>query len=785
MSWTVPIAIKSKPPIITNKNTFILPKEDKNDKFNNSQVKENEVPAIKTDVITFREQIVKLKDNEVITLANNVYKPDMLYKFPKRDGRCFRMEWLDQFSWLCYSPSVDGAFCLHCVLFGDKFPSKNGKTKRLVTEPFFHWTKASSFFKQHEAGKQGLHQHTSSFYLTLKNQLSGKEETIHSMIDSQYKKNVENNRQKLRPIVDTVKLCGHLNLPLRGHRDDSKYHPEVGQYGNSGVGNFVELLNFRVRSGDVTLKNHMETCQKNASYISKTAQNEIINCAGNVITENIVKEIKINKFFSIIADEATDSSNEEQMSLVLRYVNSQNEIKEDFIRFLACSYGITGADLENILLEALSDLGLDIMDARGQGYDGAGNVSGHTKGLASRILRINPKAFYTHCHSHRLNLAIMKACSIDLVVSVLDQIKEIYYFFANSPNREKILNKQIDCHCSHIKKEKLKDPCRTRWIERIKGIDTFQQAYIAIYYTFLEMRQNQDNKFNPTTKHKAASFLEMISKFSFIISMVVTRQIFDLTIDVTTNLQAREIDIQNCNDLIETLINSTKKYRDNIDQEFQNWYEEALNIAKSVEVDEWFPRINSSKRQQHRDNTPAENAREYYKRSLAIPFIDYFINELDVRFSKGQEVIFCGLAILPSNIIKYKSWKSDFLKFCNFYKDDFPNFVSIQAELQLWETYWSNKTKPKTVAETLKKVNFNAFGNIKTALRILGTLPVTSCECERSISALRRLKDYTRTTMVNERLNGLALMYIHKDLNPDVEEIINKFSSGNRRLDFT
>ena len=65
-------------------------------------------------------------------------------------------------------------------------------------------------------------------------------------------------------------------MAFRGHRDDQKYHPPVGEYSReSGVGNFVELLNFAVRRGDTVLKEHLETCAKNASYISKTTQNEI------------------------------------------------------------------------------------------------------------------------------------------------------------------------------------------------------------------------------------------------------------------------------------------------------------------------------------------------------------------------------------------------------------------------------------------------------------------------------------------------------------------------------
>ena len=46
-------------------------------------------------------------------------------------------------------------------------------------------------------------------------------------------------------------------------------------------------------------------------------------------------------------------------------------------------------------------------------------------------------------------------------------------------------------------------------------------------------------------------------------------------------------------------------------------------------------------------------------------------------------------------------------------------------------------------------------------LRILWTLPVTSAECKRSFSTLKRLKTYLRSTMNTERQSGLAVMNIH------------------------
>ena len=58
------------------------------------------------------------------------------------------------------------------------------------------------------------------------------------------------------------------------------------------------------------------------------------------------------------------------------------------------------------------------------------------------------------------------------------------------------------------------------------------------------------------------------------------------------------------------------------------------------------------------------------------------------------------------------------------------------------------------------------------------TLPVTSVMCERSISNLRLVKNDLRSTVTNDRLNGLALMYVHRNLTKqlDLDEIVDNFS---------
>ena len=82
------------------------------------------------------------------------------------------------------------------------------------------------------------------------------------MLDRQFKLEVSENRKILRSIIDTIIFSRRQGLALRWHRHDSRYHPDVGEYSTGSVGNFIELLNYRVRGGDKDLEKHLESYSK-------------------------------------------------------------------------------------------------------------------------------------------------------------------------------------------------------------------------------------------------------------------------------------------------------------------------------------------------------------------------------------------------------------------------------------------------------------------------------------------------------------------------------------------
>ena len=99
-------------------------------------------------------------------------------------------------------------------------------------------------------------------------------------------------------------------------------------------------------------------------------------------------------------------------------------------------------------------------------------MAGEKNGCAAHICRVNHKALYSHCYSHRLVLS--SSCTVPLVIDMMKHIKVLSYFFNSSEGRQRLLSKNIEKYCPESSKSKLLDVCRTRWVSRIDGMALFE-----------------------------------------------------------------------------------------------------------------------------------------------------------------------------------------------------------------------------------------------------------------------------------------------------------------------
>ena len=219
-------------------------------------------------------------------------------------------------------------------------------------------------------------------YITFRNTFcSHNTQPVNIQLDKINQNQISQIRKILSLILKDVLFCARQNIALRGHRDDAcqLQSPE------NNSGNFQNLLNLMEHCGDNVLEEHFKNAPRNATYRPKITQNNIIDKRAKFVTDNVVNEVKEAKYFSIVADEVSDVSVKEQLSLVIRFVDSESHITEEFHRFIHCVEGTSGAAIADLMFGQIKTFGLDMNNCHGQGYDGADNMSGNNKGVSSWI----------------------------------------------------------------------------------------------------------------------------------------------------------------------------------------------------------------------------------------------------------------------------------------------------------------------------------------------------------------------------------------------------------------
>ena len=75
------------------------------------------------------------------------------------------------------------------------------------------------------------------------------------------------------------------------------------------------------------------------------------------------------------------------------------------------------------------------------------------------------------------------------------------------------------------------------------------------------------------------------------------------------------------------------------------------------------------------------------------------------------------------------------------------------------------------------------FPNADIALRIFVCTPASNCSGERSFSVLKRVKNYLRSSMLQERLNALAILNIESEMVQalDFDRLVTSFAEKRSR----
>ncbi|XP_071034198.1 zinc finger MYM-type protein 1-like [Parasteatoda tepidariorum] len=193
----------------------------------------------------------------------------------------------------------------------------------------------------------------------------------------------------MQRILACMRYLNIQNLPLRGHVE------KLALQDGTNVENLLSLLRLVTQFNPLLanyLKHATET-PKTVSYLSPQIQTEFIHLLASTVQNQLINDIKRNKYYGLLFDSTPDISHREQMSQVARYVdadfiNKKVSIKESFSGFIEIP-AKDAVSIENTILGKLNCDEISLTNCRSQCYDNAVVMAGHTSGVQQRIMEKN------------------------------------------------------------------------------------------------------------------------------------------------------------------------------------------------------------------------------------------------------------------------------------------------------------------------------------------------------------------------------------------------------------
>lgn len=225
------------------------------------------------------------------------------------------------------------------------------------------------------------------------------------------------------------------------------------------------------------------------------------------------------------------------------------------------------------------------------------------------------------------------------------------------------------------------------------------------------------------------------------------------------------------------------------DERKESEFTEVFNIVDSMAAVSGcsltIPRICTLQR--HRSNVQSSSPKSYYKHSVVIPMYDSLLCELKSRFTQLSKSATIALKLVPFMASKVSSDDVSIIK--KTYLSLMPEPCTFEAELKRYKALCATSGSLPTgfdCKSILSFINSALYPNIFNIMKAVFTFPVTSANVERANSSLKFIKSDRRATMTDDRLNALLLLFVHRNIQIDYDEIVTAFGSQHsRRLDFS
>ena len=239
--------------------------------------------------------------------------------------------------------------------------------------------------------------------------------------------------------LENVRFLSRHGFPLRG---------------NNKEGNFDQML-MHASSYDPRLAEWLQ--KERGKYTHPDSQNQFLKIMSLSILRKIASNIQNGIYYTIMTDEVTDASNDKQFVLCLRSVDDDLFPHEDLIGLYKVP-NICANTLVSCIRDALIRMNLSMNKCRDQG-------PGAKTGVSTQIKSEEPRAIFTHCYGHSLQLAVGDTIKgIKNLVDMFDTTAEISKLLKFSAKRDATFDRIKEAISPETSDFRVL--CPTRWTVR-------------------------------------------------------------------------------------------------------------------------------------------------------------------------------------------------------------------------------------------------------------------------------------------------------------------------------
>ena len=647
----------------------------------------------------------------------------------KEKGRTlhFQQHWYTKFPWLHYCPQLQAVICFSCATADNQDLLKSERCEQaFISAGYKNWKKALEKFNSHQSS-------TSHKQAVFKLSQRDKGVNVAAQLNTQFQRQQEQNRICFLKVVSSVKYLLRQGLAFRGHTETE--------------GNLYQLLLMQAKSDP----DMQQWLRRSTSFISHECIEEIQTIFSHNILRAITADIKETQHYAVIVDGTQDIKMKEQESVCIRRVDKDLQVHEEFVGFYEPNE-TTGAALASTIKDALLRLGISPDDLRGQTYDGAANMAGKHNGCQAILKNDYPLCLHFRCAAHSINLVSQHACQADdFVNNALQLVQDLGTFYKRSGK----FNKEFAtiCEClSPGSNATIKPLCPTRWLYRKVAIQSVLDNYEVVLKSLYEFGE----------KNKDAKALNLYDNFrsgKTLLALQIAWTVTGPLHELNRVIQGEKQTVSGLLGIAQLVDRTLKEMR--TEEEFSALFENVQGKVVDLDIDPIeLPRHRRPPKRfgghcsSHRANTPEEHYRQSYYTVL-----DTAIQQLADRLDTSSTTGLAAYNDLESLLLNTVVEDSQIVSMYPELKED-----ALPVQLKMFCMNFHPKTifDVRQALSTMSLEMRQLFTQVETLLRLLLVCPVTSCQAERSFSALRRLKTWLRNTMGQVRLNSSAICHIHK-----------------------